>query len=150
MRLLTLVGLSLVFALPQGAVAQKAAGCDALGNVQFICGVVSPEDLVVVPGSEWVIASGDAAGGAIRLINVRDRDDDRAVSDRGAEATPGRQDLRFVSRPDRPRRKRTGSGRTASLFARAAALCTLSTSFTTAPGNRSKCSSWTCGPSRRP
>jgi len=41
--------------------------------VQFICGVISPEDLVVVPGSEWVIASGDAAGGAITLINVRDK-----------------------------------------------------------------------------
>jgi hypothetical protein len=34
--------------------------------------VVGPEDLVVVPGSEWVIASGDAAGGAIKAIHVRD------------------------------------------------------------------------------
>jgi len=73
MRLLTLLGLSVVLALPQGAVAPKAAGCEALGTVQFVCGVVSPEDLVVVPGSEWVIASGDAAGGAITLINVRDK-----------------------------------------------------------------------------
>jgi len=43
------------------------------GKVQFICGVIGPEDLVVVPGSKWVIASGDASGGAITLINVRDR-----------------------------------------------------------------------------
>jgi hypothetical protein len=73
MRLVTLFGLSVVFALPQGTAIPRAAGCEALGNVQFICGVISPEDLVVVPGSEWVIASGDAAGGAITLINVRDR-----------------------------------------------------------------------------
>jgi len=73
MRLLTLLGLSAVFALTQGTAGPKAAGCDALGNVQFICGVISPEDLVVVPGSEWVITSGDAAGGAITLINVRDK-----------------------------------------------------------------------------
>ena len=73
MRLLTLLGLSVVFALPQGTAGPRAAGCDALGTVQFICGVVSPEDLVNVPGSDWVIASGDAAGGAITLISVRDK-----------------------------------------------------------------------------
>jgi hypothetical protein len=55
----------------QAPTAPKA--CDPAGNVQFICGVISPEDLVVVPGSDWVIASGDAAGGAITLINIRDK-----------------------------------------------------------------------------
>jgi hypothetical protein len=40
--------------------------------VQFICGFSGPEDLVAVPGSDWVIASGDAAPGAITLVNVRD------------------------------------------------------------------------------
>jgi hypothetical protein len=73
MRLVTLLGWSTVFALAQGIAGPRAAGCDALGNVQFICGVVSPEDLVIVPGGEWVIASGDAAGGAITLISVRDK-----------------------------------------------------------------------------
>ena len=72
MRLLTL-GVTVVLALSQGIAAPRAAGCEAAGNVQFICGVISPEDLVVVPGSEWVIASGDAAGGAITAISVRDR-----------------------------------------------------------------------------
>ncbi|MEP7304457.1 MAG: hypothetical protein ABJA98_02955 [Acidobacteriota bacterium] len=75
MRLLTLrvLSVSVVFVLSQGTAAPRAAGCEAVGNVQFICGVISPEDLVVVPGSEWVIASGDAAGGAITLISVRDK-----------------------------------------------------------------------------
>jgi hypothetical protein len=73
MRVLALLTLSVVFASPQGAPAPRTGACDPLGNVQFICGVIGPEDLVVVPGSEWVIASGDAAGGAITLINVRDR-----------------------------------------------------------------------------
>ena len=62
-----------MFVLSLGSATSRAAGCDAVGNVQCICGVVSPEDLVVVPGGEWVIASGDAAGGAITLISVRDR-----------------------------------------------------------------------------
>src|SRR5437762_7397479 len=59
--------------LSQGTAGPRAAACDPVGNVQFICGVIGPEDLVVVPGSDWVIASGDAAGGAIKAINVRDR-----------------------------------------------------------------------------
>ena len=71
MRALTLVGLAIAFAIPQGTAAQQR--CDPLGNVQFICGLVGPEDLVPVPGSDWVIASGDAAPGAITLVNVRDR-----------------------------------------------------------------------------
>jgi hypothetical protein len=73
MRLLTLFGVSVAIALAQGTAAPGAAGCDALGNVQFICGVIGPEDLVVVPGGEWVVASGDAAGGHITAINVRDK-----------------------------------------------------------------------------
>jgi sugar lactone lactonase YvrE len=73
MRALVWLGVSVALALPQGTAAPKAAGCDPLGNVQFVCGVIGPEDLVVVPGAEWVVASGDAAGGAITLINVRDR-----------------------------------------------------------------------------
>ena len=71
MRALTLVGLAIAFAIPQGTAAQQR--CDPLGNVQFICGLVGPEDLVPVPGSDWVIASGDAAPGAITLVNVRDK-----------------------------------------------------------------------------
>lgn len=54
------------------AVAIRAAGCDPDGNVTYICGVIAPEDLIAVPRSEWVIASGYTAGGAIHLVNTRD------------------------------------------------------------------------------
>ena len=73
MKLLVLLGASLMVGLLQGAALQKQAGCDASGNVQFVCGLVGPEDLVVVPGGQMVIASGDAAPGAITLINVKDK-----------------------------------------------------------------------------
>jgi hypothetical protein len=73
MRVLAWLALFVALASAQGAPAPTRAACDPLGNVHFICGVNGPEDLVVVPGSKWVIASGDAAGGAITLINVRDR-----------------------------------------------------------------------------
>jgi hypothetical protein len=73
MRMLTLFGVSVTFALLLGTVGPSAAGCDPMGNVRFVCDQVGPEDLVPVPGSEWVISSGMAANGAIRLINLRDR-----------------------------------------------------------------------------
>ena len=45
MRVLMLIGLSASFALPLAFAAQNAAGCNPAGNVQFVCGQVSPEDL---------------------------------------------------------------------------------------------------------
>src|SRR5437763_1840392 len=71
MRVRLLMAVSVVFALGHGAAVPRAAGCDPLGKVQFICGLAGPEDLVAVPGSDWVIASGDAAPGAITLIDVK-------------------------------------------------------------------------------
>src|SRR5205814_9349366 len=43
------------------------------GNVRFICDQLGPEDLLLVPGGEWVLSSGYPANGAIHLISVRDR-----------------------------------------------------------------------------
>jgi sugar lactone lactonase YvrE len=63
MRLLILLGLFL---------QQAPAPCNPAGNVQFVCGQEAPEDLVVLPGSEWVIASDFGGKGGIRLINTRD------------------------------------------------------------------------------
>ncbi len=34
--------------------------------------MIAPEDLVPVPGTDWVVASGYTAGGAIHLINTKD------------------------------------------------------------------------------
>ena len=74
MRGLTLFRLAIAFAVPLGLAGQQAAGCDPVGTVQFVCGQDAPEDLAVIPGSEWVLASVFSAnGGGIRLISTRDR-----------------------------------------------------------------------------
>ena len=76
MKLLAPIGCAFMLALvigTVGTVGPRAAGCDPLGDVRFICDQVGPEDLAVVPGSQWVIAGGMAANAAIRLINVRDK-----------------------------------------------------------------------------
>ena len=57
---------------PQFAVTGEHP-CDPVGDVQFICDMVSPEDIVVVPGAEWAIVSGAREGGRINLVNVGDK-----------------------------------------------------------------------------
>src|SRR3954451_20647004 len=51
----------------------RGAGCDPAGNLRFVCGLAGPEDLAVVPGGRWVLASGMAQAGGIRLIDVKDK-----------------------------------------------------------------------------
>src|SRR5262245_27742899 len=67
------LGIGITLSLVGGNVEARAAGCDAIGNVRFICDQLGPEDLVAVPGSEWILSSGMAAKGAIRLISLRDK-----------------------------------------------------------------------------
>ncbi|MDA1371774.1 MAG: hypothetical protein O2971_13575 [Proteobacteria bacterium] len=49
-----------------------AADCEADGDVRFLCGPVSPEDLAVVPDSPWLIASGMEDDGFLYLADTRD------------------------------------------------------------------------------
>ena len=73
MKVLMSLGIVITLSLVGGSVEAKAAGCEAIGNVRFICDQLGPEDLAPVPGAEWVISSGMVANGAIRLINLRDK-----------------------------------------------------------------------------
>ncbi len=94
MRLLrrTLCGMSVLFALGCGTpdpapepapepaagpaaepVVESSAACAPVGQIQFICDLISPEDLAVIPDSEWIIASGNQEGGKLHLVNVRDK-----------------------------------------------------------------------------
>ncbi len=57
----------------QQAPAAPTADCAPAGEVRFVCGLQAPEDLVVVPGEQWVVASAYAGTGGIYLIRVSDR-----------------------------------------------------------------------------
>lgn len=52
--------------------AQRAGGCDPVGGVRFVCDQSGPEDLIAIPNTPWVIASGMAANGGLRLVHVRE------------------------------------------------------------------------------
>ena len=43
--------------------------CSASGEYAFVCGMKNPEDLVLVPGTRWIIASGMAADGALYVVD---------------------------------------------------------------------------------
>jgi hypothetical protein len=73
MKALTSLGILIALSLVGGSVQARAAGCEPVGNIRFICDQLGPEDLAPVPGSEWVLSSGMVANGAIRIINLRDK-----------------------------------------------------------------------------
>ncbi len=57
----------------EGLAEQAPPGCEPVGDIRFICDLTGPEDLAVVPGAEWVIASGNQAGGRIHLVDVDEK-----------------------------------------------------------------------------
>ncbi len=52
--------------------------CVDAAGVQFVCGQQGPEDLVVVPGGAWVVASAFGGAGGINVIRVSDRTSTKA------------------------------------------------------------------------
>jgi hypothetical protein len=51
--------------------AAQSPGCAPSGGLTFICGVQDPEDLVLVPNTRWLIASGMAPGSGLHLVDTR-------------------------------------------------------------------------------
>ncbi len=73
MRVIVLFVFLVTSALVQPLTAQTAASCAPGGSIQLVCGQDGPEDLLHLPGSDWVIASSMSGNGGIRLISVRDK-----------------------------------------------------------------------------
>lgn len=49
----------------------SSAGCEAAGRVKFVCGQNGPEDLVLVPGTPWLVASSFGGDGGLYLIDTK-------------------------------------------------------------------------------
>jgi DNA-binding beta-propeller fold protein YncE len=54
----------------QGAPAAAATPCKDVTGLEVICGQEAPEDLVVLPGGRWVVASSMAGNGGLNIISV--------------------------------------------------------------------------------
>jgi hypothetical protein len=88
-----------------------AAGAPGL---KLICNQYSPEDLVVVPGNEWVVASAYAGVGGIHLIRVSDRVSRRAYPAPTARKRP--DEKRYPDCPGPPDNGRNASFTTHGLW----------------------------------
>src|SRR5688500_1015928 len=77
MRTLVLAGIAVVLSMSTGIAQQPPAAPPAppcvATDAQYVCGQRAPEDLVVVPGGQWVIASAYSQPGGIFLIRAKDR-----------------------------------------------------------------------------
>ena len=53
--------------------AESEDGCDGFGEYSYICGPISAEDLVLVPGTKWVIASGFGEGAPLYFVDAEQK-----------------------------------------------------------------------------
>ena len=72
MRTATIVVPATLVVLWLGATGASGQGCEPDGEVQFLCGPVSPEDLAPIPESPWVIVSSIVDEGHLYLADTRD------------------------------------------------------------------------------
>ncbi len=63
--------LGALFATP--ALAAAADSCGPVGDFKFVCDAEHPEDLLPVPGTRWIIASGFAPGSGLKLVDSRSK-----------------------------------------------------------------------------
>ena len=54
-----------------GTGTAQQPSCAPSGGLSFICGVQNGEDLVLVPNSQWMLASGMAPGSGLHLVDTR-------------------------------------------------------------------------------
>jgi hypothetical protein len=66
-----LMAVVLLGAFSFDAVQASEPGCEPSGGLEFVCDIKNAEDLVLVPDTQWIIASGFAAGAGISLIDSR-------------------------------------------------------------------------------
>jgi hypothetical protein len=59
-----------LFGFAYGMHAQSRS-CEPSGDVTFVCGVTNPEDLVLVPGTHWIVSSGMADGAGFYLVDAQ-------------------------------------------------------------------------------
>jgi len=63
-----------------GSRVGHAEDCTPLGDLNFICGIKGPEDLAVLPGNRWLIASGEDIGSGLHLVDIGEKSSQRWIA----------------------------------------------------------------------
>src|SRR5688572_15593006 len=66
-----MIAAAIVFAALGTIATAQPASCAPSGGLTFICGIANPEDLVLVPNTTWMIASGMAPGSGLHAVDTR-------------------------------------------------------------------------------
>lgn len=101
--LTTVIRLSVILLFSQcwPLFALAADGCESAGDYAFICGPKNAEDLVSVPGTEWIIASNLSAEGPLYLVDAKRKTWAELYPD---GVLPARQDMgRYGNCPGAPK-----------------------------------------------
>ncbi|MGY2736715.1 hypothetical protein [Sphingomonas sp. UYP23] len=53
------------------ALAAPAEACPPGPALAFVCGAAHPEDVVAIPGTQWIVASGFAPGAGLKLVDTQ-------------------------------------------------------------------------------
>jgi dipeptidyl aminopeptidase/acylaminoacyl peptidase len=95
--LLVVASVAIATARPSSAQPQPPGPpppCVDAADIQFVCGQQGPEDLVLVPGGAWVVASALSGSGGINVIRVSDRTSTKAYP---AASAKDRRDAKIYS-----------------------------------------------------
>jgi hypothetical protein len=65
--------LALLLFFSGGVVNAAEDGCKSSGDYGFVCGPLNAEDLVLVPGTKWIISSGMGPGASLYLIDSQQK-----------------------------------------------------------------------------
>jgi SMP-30/gluconolaconase/LRE-like protein len=68
---LAIVAASLLFSHSLAAQAPEPSACAPAAGLTFICGLQNPEDVVLVPGTRWLLTSGMAPGAGLNLVDTQ-------------------------------------------------------------------------------
>src|SRR6187397_255811 len=70
---LLFVGSALISSHSLRAQAPPAQPCSPTAGLTFICGLQNPEDVVVVPGTRWLLTSGMAPGAGLTVVDTQSK-----------------------------------------------------------------------------
>ncbi len=110
MRTLMIVALLGAAFLFNAAYAAEAA-CPDSGGLKFVCGIKNGEDLVLVPNTPWIIASGFAEDTGLTLIDSRNGTHSKVYPDTSASV---KHDAQFADCATPPEHVEVGDARLAS------------------------------------
>jgi hypothetical protein len=67
------------------------ASCAPMNGLKFVCGVQNPEDLVPIPGTRWLIASGMKNGAGLKLVDTDAKTARRFYTGQPAQQRPDKK-----------------------------------------------------------